>query len=312
MGGGAIAFPVLALVLKASAGVSRDFALLIQSCGMTAASFTILFIGLPVEKWAFFFGSLGGGVGVIIGLEFIEGELTPDWKRMIYASFWFSYAIASFFLNLKRGRLLFMRIPDLSVWKCLVLILTGFVGGIFTSFVGAGLDICSLSVLTLFFRISEKAAVPTSVMLMAFNSLVGSFWRGIIMTSIQTESFEYLAVAAVVVVVGAPVGVVLGTYLHRRLIAWIIYLILIAILITSFSIVPQTALLAGVSVAIIFAGLLVLFGLIFLGQKVLNTISLPETEDKEDDKMKMPPMYTEGKRPYNHTENGAPVTVSHL
>ena len=312
MGGGAIAFPVLTLLLKVTPEVARDFALLIQSCGMTGAAFTIFFMGLPVEKWAFFFGSIGGGVGLIVGLEFIEGQLTPAWKKMIFSSFWFSYAFALFFLNRKQDRLLFMRIPDLSVWKGLVLILTGVVGGIFTSFVGAGLDICCLSVLTLFFRLSEKAAVPTSVVLMGFNSLLGSFWRGVIMTSIKPESYEYFAVAAVVVVVGAPVGSVLGTYLHRRIIAWIIYIIVAATLVTSFILVPQTPLLAGISVAIIVAGLFVFFGLTFLGEKVADTISLPETEYEEDDKLEVPSMYTVGKGPYKYTETCGKVTVSHL
>ena len=39
----------------------------------------------------------------------------------------------------------------------------GVVGGAFTSFSGSGLDICSFSILTLLFRVSEKIATPTSV-----------------------------------------------------------------------------------------------------------------------------------------------------
>lgn len=35
----------------------------------------------------------------------------------------------------------------------------------------------SFSILTLLFRISEKVATPTSVVLMSANSMVGFFWR---------------------------------------------------------------------------------------------------------------------------------------
>ena len=43
-GGGAIAFPVMTLAFNISPSVARDFSLMIQSCGMTAAAFTIFFM----------------------------------------------------------------------------------------------------------------------------------------------------------------------------------------------------------------------------------------------------------------------------
>ena len=53
----------------------------------------------------------------------------------------------------------------------------GFVGGNFSALAGSGVDICSFSVLSLLFRISEKVATPTSVVLMAINTCVGFYWR---------------------------------------------------------------------------------------------------------------------------------------
>ena len=58
-----------------------------------------------------------------------------------------------------------------------VLVIAGIFGGIFTSVSGSGLDICSFSILTLLFRVTEKTATPTSVILMAGNTVVGFFWR---------------------------------------------------------------------------------------------------------------------------------------
>jgi hypothetical protein len=41
---------------------------------------------------------------------------------------------------------------NFTVWKAVALVLTGFVGGIFTAIAGSGVDICSFSILSLLFR----------------------------------------------------------------------------------------------------------------------------------------------------------------
>jgi hypothetical protein len=58
-GGGAVAFPVMTLALHISPSVARDFSLMIQSCGMSAAAFTIFWMRLKVEKHSLLFCSLG-------------------------------------------------------------------------------------------------------------------------------------------------------------------------------------------------------------------------------------------------------------
>ena len=58
-GGGAVAFPVMTLVLHVSPQVARDFSLMIQSCGMTAAAFTIAWMGVQVEKHSVMFCTVG-------------------------------------------------------------------------------------------------------------------------------------------------------------------------------------------------------------------------------------------------------------
>ena len=63
------------------------------------------------------------------------------------------------------------------IWSLMVVFASGLAGGIFTSVSGSGLDICSFSILTLLFRVTEKTATPTSVLLMAGNTVVGFYWR---------------------------------------------------------------------------------------------------------------------------------------
>lgn len=43
-GGGSVAFPVMTLAFSIKPSIARDFSLMIQSCGMVAASFTIFFM----------------------------------------------------------------------------------------------------------------------------------------------------------------------------------------------------------------------------------------------------------------------------
>ena len=58
-GGGAVAFPVMTLALHISPSVARDFSLGIQSCGMSAAAFTIFWMKLKIEKHSLLFCSIG-------------------------------------------------------------------------------------------------------------------------------------------------------------------------------------------------------------------------------------------------------------
>merc|ERR1711937_165013 len=92
-------------------------------------------------------------------------------------------------------------------WKALILLGAGFIGGIFTSIAGSGIDICSFSCLTLLFRVTEKTATPTSVVLMGINTAFGFFWRGVAQDALDgSDAWGFLAVCAPIVVIGAPFG----------------------------------------------------------------------------------------------------------
>ena len=83
-GGGAVAFPVMTLVLGIEPTVARDFSLMIQSCGllnqeilsqtfifqslgMTAVTFTILWMKIKLETHSLTFCTIGGIGGMILG-----------------------------------------------------------------------------------------------------------------------------------------------------------------------------------------------------------------------------------------------------
>ena len=58
-GGGAVAFPVMTLFFEVAPPVARDFSLMIQAVGMTAASFTILWTRTPVVVPALIWSTVG-------------------------------------------------------------------------------------------------------------------------------------------------------------------------------------------------------------------------------------------------------------
>lgn len=83
-GGGAVAFPVMTLLLKIDPTVARDFSLMIQSCGMTSAAFTIIWMGIKIEWNTIILGSIGALNGVIFGLEFLDRLLTGIWNMSCF------------------------------------------------------------------------------------------------------------------------------------------------------------------------------------------------------------------------------------
>merc|ERR1719199_673593 len=209
-GGASVAFPVMTLAFNIKPAVARDFSFMIQSCGMTAAMFTIFYMGVMIEKRSFTYCSIGGLFGMIIGL----------------VSIWFAFAFSLFWLNRNFGRHVHLQIqnfPGKYYWRAITLLIAGFWGGMFSAVSGSGIDICSFATLTLLFRISEKVATPTSVCLMAVNTMVGFGWRQFYMGGVEDEAWEFLAVCVPFVVFGAPFGSVLGSYCHRLVLAAFVY-----------------------------------------------------------------------------------------
>lgn len=133
---------------------------------MAASSFTVIWMRVKVEWHSIIYSSLGAFFSIILGLQFWDDFLTGQQKKMIFVSIWFSFAVSLLILNLQRKRITYDTIPHFNAWKAFILFVTGFFGGILSALTGSGVDICSFSVLTLFFRVTEKTATPTSVILM--------------------------------------------------------------------------------------------------------------------------------------------------
>lgn len=290
-GGASVAFPVMTLAFDIKPAVARDFSFMIQSCGMTAAMFTIFYMGVRLEVRSFTYCSIGGFLGIIIGLEEIAPRMTAPQKKIGFVSIWFAFAFSLFWLNRNFGRHVHLEIqnfPGTFYWRMLTLLVAGFIGGIFSSVAGSGIDICSFATLTLLFRISEKVATPTSVCLMAVNTVIGFVWRQFYMGGVEPESWEFLAVCVPVVVFGAPFGSVLGSYCHRLVLAAFVYITDTVQIIAAYIIVDDNGKLDD---ELLVTGMLcIVGGAVFftayqhVGLYILDNIDLDRTNTEVDSK----------------------------
>ena len=239
MGGGAVAFPVFTKVLQVAPHDAKVFSLAIQSIGMSSAALAICLTGIKVEWKAIRWGSLGGVLGVFLGLRFLAPLLPPDVIKMSFTMMVASFGITLLVLN--RGiRNYHVAMP---VWRHQergILILAGFLGGVMSGLVGTGIDIFTFSVMVVLFHFCETVATPTSVIMMAFNAVTGFFLQLFILHDFSEPVLSYWLASIPVVVIGAPVGAMLCSLMQRQTIVHILIGLISIEVTTSLALIPLT------------------------------------------------------------------------
>lgn len=247
-GGGAVAFPVFTKALHIPPQDAKVFSLAIQSVGMTAATLLIIVMKLKVEWRVIRWASLAGVPGIIVGASLLAPNLSPSAIKMSFTVMVSSFAFTLLALN--RGiRLCHEELSHPHRREQALVMLAGFAGGMMSGMVGNGIDIVLFSLMVLLFRISEKVATPTSVILMAINSLVGFALHAFFIGGFTPQVQDYWIAAIPVVVVGAPLGAMVCSRLDRVLIARLLIGLIFIEMMTSLIIIPLTApvmLLSGI------------------------------------------------------------------
>ncbi|CAJ1407660.1 unnamed protein product [Effrenium voratum] len=236
LGGGVVAFPVAVLFIHFQAGEGRDFALLIQSVGMSAASFAILYTkSYLCHTWLIFCCVFFGVLGMLLGFE------KPLQSRGVAIGFTTTvscFAVAFFYSKVLSGRKS-ENVPHINVspWEFLehqqfqhgrgwqyfgrhvpwvltfLVAIFGVVGGYLSSNHGSGADMCSY-IFGVFIwnylapesaQMSETMLTASSVVIMAVCSLVGSLVRALT-GDISNQVLLCWAACAPIVVIGAPLG----------------------------------------------------------------------------------------------------------
>lgn len=222
-GGGAVAFPVMTLLFKISPATARDFSILIQSFGMTSASYLIISRKITIAKNLIGITLIGSFIGQVFGFHFFEGNILPSTLKIAFTSIWMSFALV-LFLQLKKNNQ--EKDIDFSVLNISLCLFFSLFGGIITALTGSGVDIFTFSIAVLYFKISEKVATPSSVVLMAINSVFACLLKYIFYDGISEQAYAYWLVCLPVVIFGAPIG---AAFINKRSKTFIIYFLQISI-----------------------------------------------------------------------------------
>lgn len=211
MGGGTVGFPVLVLLFEFPGSLGRNFGLAIQSIGMVSASIFIFSTGRKLDWSLLKPALLGSLIATPLGAAFVAPYIPDLWVKLTFAVVWCSFGI----LHLVKLRELVAAEGTSDNWRNLdapIGLLIGFTGGIVASITGVGIDMILYSIMVLLYRADLKISIPSSVVLMAFTSLIGiasnvvlgRLWGGIY--TVNPEVFANWLAAAPVVALGAPFG----------------------------------------------------------------------------------------------------------
>jgi len=215
MGGGTVGFPVLVLLFGEAPTLGRDFSFAIQSVGMTSATIFILCRRQPIEwpmlRWAVLGSLIGTPVGVLFVAPLFSGLLI----KVLFAVVWCSFGV----LHLYRLKEIVRHeglAPGAHRFDRNAGFLVGLLAGAtVSSITGVGVDMVLYAVLVLLCQADLRIAIPTSVIIMAFTSLVGLATKTLF-GSLQSGVFENWLAAAPVVILGAPLGAFIVSRIGRK------------------------------------------------------------------------------------------------
>ncbi len=220
MGGGTVGFPVLVLLFDLPGSLGRNFGLAVQSIGMVSASIYVLSARRPID-WHLLRPALwGAAIGTPAGAIFVAPIIPDLWVKLTFAIVWASFGI----MHLIKMRELVSSHRETKSWYTYdtpIGLAAGIIGGVVASITGVGIDMVIYAILVLLYRADLKTAIPTSVILMAFASVVGittnillSHWNPA-RYPMDSEVFANWLAAAPVVALGAPLGALVVNLISR-------------------------------------------------------------------------------------------------
>ena len=226
-GSAAVAYPIFTLILKIAPSVARNFAFAIQSIGMTSASLLIIGIGLKVDWNYIIFVTIGGVFGLFLGTYYVVPYVSPVQAKLFFVSLYLSFGIALWWQNRHPQREVFDKIENFKDSDKARLIVFGLVGGIISSIFGTGINIFTFCLMTIYYRVSEKVATPSSVIIMTIETILGLFIHTQLINDFQPEAFEIWLACVPFVALFAPLGAFVISKMPRKGIATLLYIILI-------------------------------------------------------------------------------------
>ncbi len=220
LGGGAVAFPVLTKVFSVDAIDAKYFSLTIQTIGMGFA--TLFFISKRVKiHWELLVYCFPAAI-LVLPYALNQTSLSAQWLRFAFSEFILVTAWVLWLCN----HTLHARRHDLK-YKPLILFLTAILGSFLSASIGSGSDVVLFFVLVYVLKYPIKEAIPSTVVLMAFNAICATLWF-VFIDPIALSDFVIHSwwTACIIAAIGAPLGAFMLTVLKEHVLRKLIYLVI--------------------------------------------------------------------------------------
>lgn len=256
-GSASVAYPIFTLYLGIMPDVARNFAFAIQSIGMTAASIFILNKKISVDWNYIIFVSIGGLFGLFFGTYYIVPYVQPILAKLIFVSLWLSFGIILFIENRKVVRILKDKIENPQIRDFIYLILLGIIGGFISSLFGTGINIFTFCFLVIYYKVNEKVATPSSIIIMTIETIVGFGLHALYLKDMHQQSFDMWISCIPIVIFFAPLGTYVMSKLSHKAFSNFLYLIFFIQYIGAMLVIKPDASKILISLGIIFTGIFI-------------------------------------------------------
>lgn len=220
LGGGAVAFPVFTKLLAIPANDARLFSLAIQSVGMTCATLFFLSQRTPIywrELKYCFPASL-----IVIPVTLYTSNIDGPVLKFVFSEFilitaWVIW-LCNHTLHARNHQARYRRV---------ILICSAAIGSFLSVNIGSGSDVILFFVMVFILKYSVKDAVPSTVVLMAFNAVYAASWF-VFIKPIELSDFVINSwwAACLIVSIGAPTGAYVLSKLKESMLRKLIYFII--------------------------------------------------------------------------------------
>lgn len=252
-GGGAIAFPIFTKLLHIAPRDARNFSLAIQSVGMGAASLSILYLRIPIERRTLFYAGLPGILGVVFGALAVAPFVPPVYVRTSFTILVSSMGVALLLVNRKRDVPRNHLMPLFGMEEKTILVVAGFLGGIISALVGTGENSVVFMVMVLLFRVDEKVVTPTTVLLMTMVTIPAFLLHVFVIRDFSPAVMGYWLAAVPVAVVCAPLGALICSGMKRYVIVLLLLFLIALEFVSTVLLVPLRPSVLWVSLATLVA-----------------------------------------------------------
>ncbi len=258
-GSAAVAYPVFTLLLDIKPAVARNFAFAIQSLGMTSASLLIFGLKLKLDWEYIKYVTIGGIFGLIFGTYYVVPLISPPMAKLFFVSLWLSFGIILWRENRHPNRIVHDSIQNFAKSDAAKLLIFGLIGGVISSIFGTGINIFTFCLMTIYYGINEKVAVPSSIIIMSIETILGFFIHAGLVRDFQPEAFEMWIACIPFVIIFAPLGSFVVSKLPRTAIANFLNIILFVQFVGAMWVIKPNPFQLLVCAITLFCGLVLFF-----------------------------------------------------